>query len=379
MLLLAMCISTLAFCQQMEKFAAFSAQKKTIKLSTGITMKYVDTGNKKGEPVLLLHGSSDTGRSYQLTIEELIKINPNLRIIAPDLRGHGETSMPDEKSCASAPEKCFTPAAFASDIIALMDQLNISQAHIVGHSMGSVITQELVLNYENRIKSIVLIGTFANGKEAQGIHQFILPEIIDKNFKSALVKQKGNNIQWPKDAYRVTAKDLGPEITTFLKDNWVVELGTDKAYLEAIYQETIQVPIGTWIGMMRALGNMDNREALADVKIPTLVLNAIQDMIVLEADQMQVKAALEKATKKHGTTFIYKTYGKTPLPESGLQESDFGHNLQWSASKQVAADISSFINNGYPVKELPYINPNNSKQILIQTTQVNIIEYSRKN
>lgn len=66
-LVLAMCISTLAFSQSANKYAAFSTQKKSIALTTGIKMKYIENGKAGGTPVILLHGSSDTGRSYQFT------------------------------------------------------------------------------------------------------------------------------------------------------------------------------------------------------------------------------------------------------------------------------------------------------------------------
>ncbi len=190
--------------------------------------------------------------------------------------------------------------------------------------------------------------------------------------------EKRKNFRWPSDAYSVTPKELGPEVTGFLKENWVTEIATDEAYLEAIYQETIQVPVGTWIGMFKALGKVDNREAMANVKVPLLVLKASQDMLVPEPDQAQVKAALEKASQRHGTKIIYKTYGKIPLPASGYQENDLGHNLPWAAPKQVAADISAFINDGYPVADISFVNPDNPKQILTETTHVNIIDFQQK-
>lgn len=81
------------------------------------------------------------------------------------------------------------PADFASDVVALMNQINIFKVHIVGHSMGSVIAWELALNYANRVSSMVLIGTFVNGKECPRIHDFMIATMIEGKLKPALEKR----------------------------------------------------------------------------------------------------------------------------------------------------------------------------------------------
>ena len=43
-----------------------------------------------------------------------------------------------------------------------------------------------------------------------------------------------------------------------------------------------------------------------------------------------------------------------PLPKSGAQEGEIGHNVQWDAPTQVAADILAFMRSGKPVRDLPY-------------------------
>ena len=375
--MLGVCISPLTFGQSDDKYAEFSAQKQSIVLRTGITMKYIETGNIEGTPLILLHGLTDTGRSFQLMIEKLTRTNKELRIIAPDLRGHGETSMPDENACAAAPEQCFTVADFASDVIALMDQKSITKAYVVGHSMGSVIAQELALNYTERVTSLVLIGTNVNSKTNATYHEFLEAGLIEGTWKPLLEAQVG--FRWPQNAYTVTPNDLGAEVTDFLKENWVYEIATDEAYLQAIHKETIQTPIGTWIGAVKVFGEVDNRAALQHLRVPTLVLWAIQDMAFPQRDQEQVKAALAKASGMHGTQIIYKTYGKIPMPASGYQENDLGHNLQWPAHKEVAADVSSFIKNGFPLSNIPYVNPENMQQVLTEEGNTNIIVWGAEN
>ena len=78
-----------------------------VRLSTGITMAYVETGPKTGEPVVLIHGYTDNIRIWSPAMTALHKRDPGLHIFAVDSRGHGASTMPPLKSCAPAPENCF--------------------------------------------------------------------------------------------------------------------------------------------------------------------------------------------------------------------------------------------------------------------------------
>lgn len=376
LLSLALALPFFAWSQQTDPFAAFSAQKKSIQLRTGITMKYAEAGNPLGTPVILLHGYTDSGRSFQFVLPALEKENSQLRIIAPDLRGHGESSMPDSAECIENPENCFEPSDFAADIVALMDQLNILKAHIVGHSMGSAVAQELALNHSGRVNGLVLIGTFVNGKESVTVNDFLIGELVEKTFRTELEKRPG--FHWPADAWSLTPNDLGEEAMAFLQDLWVVDPVAADAFVQAILPETANVKLGVWIGVIKALAQMDNREALKNLKKPTLILWATQDnAFPAEPDQQRVKEAFQAAAQTNGTRIIYKVYGKIPLPASGMQENDLGHNLHWGAPDEVAADIASFIQHGFPTPGLPYANPDNIKQVLIEITNSNITTWGQ--
>ncbi len=363
-------LSNLAFGQIADPHTAFSSLKKSIALSTGIHMKYIDAGPRKGIPVILLHGYTDSGRSFQRVIEELAGINKNLRLIVPDLRGHGASSMPDSAQCAATPEICFSMSVFATDIIALMDSLRIPKAHIVGHSMGSVVAQEFALRHAGRVNSLVLIGTLVNLTESTVARDFLM-SLIEITWRTGLEKRPG--FQWPTDAWSVTPRDLGPEALDFLRQYWVVDPLPDTGFVQTIYAETVKVPLGAWIGVIRGMAETDNRERLKQLRKPTLILWATQDNSFPEIpDQQWVKQAFEQAAAANGTRVIYKTYGKTPLPASGMQESDLGHNLHWGAPAAVAADIASFIKTGMPLKGIPYANPDNLKQVLTDESANNI-------
>src|SRR5271154_5826308 len=72
-----------------QKCEDLSAKKCTLKLSTGITMAYVETGPAKGKTVILIHGLTDSIRSWSTAMRALHDLDPTLHILAVDLRGHG--------------------------------------------------------------------------------------------------------------------------------------------------------------------------------------------------------------------------------------------------------------------------------------------------
>lgn len=367
-LIIAVSITSLASGQ--NKFDDFKLKKKSIELNTGICMSYVDAGNPKGDAVLLLHGYSDTSRSFQFVTDELTRLNPGMRIVVPDLRGHGDTTMPLADPCKGTPEKCFTPEKMGEDVMNLMDQLCIQKIYVVGHSMGSIVAQGLALNYPNRIISMVLIGAFVNGKECDTIQKFLIADLIETNWRCILEERP--NVSWPADVYSLIPMNMGEKVKTYLKENWVTEAAAAQDFLDAVFPETIKIPLGTWIGAIKALGNMDYTTALQKLKTPTLILWATQDAVTTLADQEKLKAAFQSAAKSNGARVFYKTYGKLPLPAPGYQLTELGHNLHWAVPRAVAEDIHSFFTTGTVSNNLVYANPENTKEILVE--EVNCIE-----
>lgn len=328
-------------CVAQNKFEAFNQQKKSRDLRTGICMSYVDEGNAQGIPILFLHGYTDTSRSFQLVIEDLLALDANIRIIAPDLRGHGQSSMPDSDECKDAPEECFSPEKFTEDVIDLLDQLEIKRAHVIGHSMGSIIAQNLALTHSQRVFSMVLIGTFVSGNSCASIRDFLLGELVETDWRC--VMEERFNAEWPGDAYSFLPLNMGERVVNYVKENWVVEAGAAREFLDAIWPETLRIPLGTWIGTIRGLYEVDNRQELKRLTIPTLILWGTDDEITDPKDQEKVKAAFLAATKSSGTEVIYKVYNKKTLFSDLQIDAEPGHNLHWAAHQSVAYDIWSFV------------------------------------
>jgi 3-oxoadipate enol-lactonase len=111
----------------------------------GIEIGYDQAGS--GTPVVLLHGFPFNRTMWGEQIESLV---PRHRVLAPDLRGHGETTA------TSAPA---TMEEMARDVSALMEKLNISRAAVCGLSMGGYVAMALYRMFPLRARALVLADT----------------------------------------------------------------------------------------------------------------------------------------------------------------------------------------------------------------------------
>ncbi len=101
----------------------------------------------EGEPLILLAGLGSDSQSWQFVINN---ISQHFQTIILDNRGVGRSDSP-------APP--YSIKNMAKDTIALMDHLKIDRAHILGHSMGGYIAQEMAIHYPDRILKLILEST----------------------------------------------------------------------------------------------------------------------------------------------------------------------------------------------------------------------------
>lgn len=334
--------------------SSVAASRCVEKLPTGIDMAYIEVGPKDGKPVLLIHGLTDSVRSWSLAMEDLHKIDPDLRIIAIDLRGHGQSSMPDAKACAPDPEACYRMSDLAGDVVAFMKAKGIAKADMAGHSMGSFVVQEIALTHPEMVGHAILVATGAKSVGNAALSDFVLKQTVEGAWKKAL---EAKGYAFPSAVYELTPLDADPNAMEWIAANWTLDPAAQPAFLAPYTPETAKTRLGTWIGATRGLLAQDNTERLKSLSVPALVLWATQDSIYLAKDQDEIKASLKDATAKTGVTFYWKEYGALPLPASGAQETDIGHNIQWSGSETVAKDIEAFIKTGAPTQDLAHSAP----------------------
>ncbi|GAA4313561.1 alpha/beta hydrolase [Pontixanthobacter gangjinensis] len=116
-------------------------------LNNGISLEYLDQG--EGEVVLLLHGLGSTRADWDFQKDAF---SEDFRIIAPDLRGHGNSSRPSGKDAYGIP-KC------AEDMKLLLESLGISSCMVVGFSMGGAVAFQMAAEYKDLVSKLVIVNT----------------------------------------------------------------------------------------------------------------------------------------------------------------------------------------------------------------------------
>ena len=127
---------------------SWTGMKKEARLSSGVRLAYVELGDPKGEPLLLLHGYTDSSRSWSVAAPYLSRY----RLIIPDQRGMARLTPP---VC------CYNLTTYADDARQLLDLLRIDRADVVGHSLGSMVAMALAAENPDRVRSLTLIGSTA--------------------------------------------------------------------------------------------------------------------------------------------------------------------------------------------------------------------------
>ena len=116
----------------------------------GIKIHYVVEG--QGTPIVMIHASMGSYKEWY-SPGFVNKLKSDYKLILVDLRGHGESDYPHDSAQYSSQH-------FASDIIAILDELNISKAHCWGYSMGGTIAFWLSKYYSERFLSFIIGGAY---------------------------------------------------------------------------------------------------------------------------------------------------------------------------------------------------------------------------
>jgi pimeloyl-ACP methyl ester carboxylesterase len=115
----------------------------------GTRLHYLISG--KGDPVVLLHGYAETSHMWLPLIAKLAEKHT---VIAPDLRGFGQSAAPPDG---------YTKAAMARDIHALVKSLNYDHIRLVGHDIGLMVAYAYAAQYPSEVDRLVLMEAFLPG------------------------------------------------------------------------------------------------------------------------------------------------------------------------------------------------------------------------
>jgi pimeloyl-ACP methyl ester carboxylesterase len=126
----------------------------TTRLASGPQVHYAEQGDPGGEPILFLHGYTDSWFSFS----RLLPLLPSrYHAFAVSQRGHGDSDRPD---C------CYTIEDLVADTVAFVDAVGVERTTLVGHSGGSFPARRVPETQPERVTRLVLIGSA--GVAAQG-------------------------------------------------------------------------------------------------------------------------------------------------------------------------------------------------------------------
>jgi len=273
----------------------FERARRSADLPNGMTLAYIEAGNPAGRPVVLIHGFTDNARDWVPLIPEL---DPSLRLIVVDIRGHGHSSKP---------ECCYGRIDFAYDIRLLLDALHIERADVVGHSLGSIITQTIAEYWPERVRSVVLISS-SGGPLASCAAPAGKPAVPSMDFRSEIQKLK---------------EPIDPD-SKFMVEWWSSPTPVDEEFLRRQRADAAAIPLRVWLAVLdQGLAGPELQATLPRLKAPTLLIWGGKDPIFGARDRCSLRAALPSARVQ-----IYPT---------------LGHNPFWEDPAAVAAAINPFL------------------------------------
>lgn len=225
----------------------------------GVQMGFTDQGT--GAPVLLVHGYPLNKSMWDAQVAELSK---EFRVIAPDLRGHGESD---------APQGTYTMDTIADDLNALLDHLEVDKAVVVGFSMGGYATFAFYRKYASRVKALVLADTRPQADTPEA-------KLSRENTAQTVLKDGVNGV-----ATATAPRMLAP--TTVQSRPDVVER------VKSIMAST---PVNGYVGDLRGLAERpDSTATLAQINVPTLIVVGEQDVVTPVAESEMMSTTIKGA------------------------------------------------------------------------------------
>jgi pimeloyl-ACP methyl ester carboxylesterase len=229
-----------------------------------IEISFVDEGS--GKPVVLLHGFPLNSSMWIMQLSELDDV---CRVIVPDLRGFGDTSLGNVD-----PTTGISMTQYADDLAALLDACGIQEPIVLcGFSMGGYIAFQFVKSYSDRLRGLVLCDTRAAADTEEA--------------RAGRIKMAEHVGEW--GAERV-AEIMGPKLfapETFAKQPELVE------DVRRVVMNTLPDAIAAAQRGMAA--RPDVTSELPSINVPTLVIAGEHDAISPPEEMRAIAAAIPGA------------------------------------------------------------------------------------
>lgn len=259
---------------------------KTITLANGVRLEIAEKGLRGGLPVVMLHGVTDSLRSFDPIWQYL---PADWHAIAISQRGHGESDKRPTQ---------YSTLDFADDVAQLADLLDLSPMVVVGHSMGSSVALQLAADRPDLVRAVVGVGTFASYGNKAGL----------RTYRDTDVEQLQDPVP---DAI---ARDF--QLSTLSNP-------IDAAMLEVFIRESRKVPARIWRAAFDGLLADRFCAGIPTIRAPVLLAWGDADAYATRGDQDLLRSS---------------------LPQSQLLVYEHvGHALHWEQPLRFVNDLADFV------------------------------------
>jgi 3-oxoadipate enol-lactonase len=214
---------------------------KTSTMINGYRLAYAQYGDQSRPAVVLSHALATSMDiwGYQLPL-----LTNRFRVLLYDLRGHGLSETPNDS--------CTLPE-LASDVAALLDQLQIPRAAFVGLSIGGMIGQVFAIQFPNKLSSLVLCSTGCQTDEQMKV---ALEDRIGKVRAGGLQSQ------------------VEPALSRWFTSRFIQEQPVSMAWVSDLILST---SVQGYVSCCRAIQGLNVVDALPAIRAKTLLIPGEQD------------------------------------------------------------------------------------------------------
>ena len=232
--------------------------------SRGFEIYYETHGGGDGAPLLLIMGMGGTCQGWLvLQVPELSKERTDIIF---DNRGAGRSEDPGTP---------FTTRDMAEDTVALLDELGIERAHMLGGFLGGMVAQELALRHPERVQSLILAGSFARADAKRRLLLELWQGMAEQGLPAEL--RIKNRLCW-------TLCDATLEQEDLVDGMWRFYLAEDAALEDRVF-----------VRQAAACLEHDTSQRLGEIRAPTLVVYGEQDALTPEHLQRQLAEGIPGA------------------------------------------------------------------------------------
>ncbi|MBL4743645.1 MAG: alpha/beta hydrolase [Cycloclasticus sp.] len=266
-------------------------------------------------PIIFLHGNFGSWHYWQPYLQNLPE---GYCGYAPDFRGCGDSE---------ATNTGYDIKTLSNDILTFANELQIEKFHLVGHSLGGAVAQELAGNAPERIITLTLVAP----APAEGLVSLAKVNVSDSFFSAKNIFQFIGKIGIKKKLLTASFKKSMPGLIN------------QSAYLKIIIGDAIKMDIKAFEGFLTTLKNWNGNHLLSKFSFPVLIMHGELDSVIPLQPLLNMQ---QKITDCRFHTF--RNIGHTPQLEHPkafnklLTAFIHGHDVEAITGKQLQPPLGLF-------------------------------------